>query len=235
MQRMRQAQQQGQPQMMPGQQMERSNSQMEMNGPRSGSPGSGDAPSPKRQRLDGNVQQMGPRPGGPPGQMPNTQVGLHNPSLDPAAANQTRELLARAGIDPNKMPPDQFHLIAMQPTNTQQKSAEQYSHLMQQSAMNAMNQAKSNMNKGMPPNVSAAMGPAGAQGSPLSQAGIDPSLEYGPNGAMRPGIVPGAAVAAAEQCFALPRGVSRKGRRLLSRSRLRRRRCRIWSIRLVRA
>ena len=197
MQRMRQAQQQGQPQMMPGQQMERSNSQMEMNGPRSGSPGSGDAPSPKRQRLDGNVQQMGPRPVGPPGQMPNTQVGLHNPSLDPAAANQTRELLARAGIDPNKMPPDQFHLIAMQPTNTQQKSAEQYSHLMQQSAMNAMNQAKSNMNKGMPPNVSAAMGPAGAQGSPLSQAGIDPSLEYGPNGAMRPGIVPGAAVAAA--------------------------------------
>lgn len=195
MQRMRVAQQ-GQQQMMPGQQMERSNSQMEMNGPRSGSPGSGDAPSPKRQRLDGNVQQMGPRPG-QQGQMPNTQVGLHNPSLDPAAANQTRELLARSGIDPSIMPPEQFNLIAMQPTNTQQKSAEQYSHQMQQSAMNAMNQAKSNMNKGMPPNVSAAMGPAGAQGSPLSQAGIDPSLEFGPNGAMRPGIVPGAAVAAA--------------------------------------
>jgi hypothetical protein len=195
MQRMRQVQQ-GQPQMMPGQQMERSNSQMEMNGPRSGSPGSGDAPSPKRQRLDGNVQQMGPRPG-QQGQMPNTQVGLHNPSLDPAAANHTRELLARSGIDSNLMPPDQFHQIAMQPTNTQQKSAEIYSQQMQQSAMNAMNQAKSNMNKGMPPNVSAAMGPAGAQGSPLSQTGIDPSLEFGPNGGMRPGIVPGAAVAAA--------------------------------------
>ena len=63
---------QGQQQMMQGQQMERSNSQMDMNGPRSGSPGSGDAPSPKRQRMDGNVQQMGPRPG-QQGQMPNTQ------------------------------------------------------------------------------------------------------------------------------------------------------------------
>jgi hypothetical protein len=193
-QRMRAAQ--GQQQMMQGQQMERSNSQMDMNGPRSGSPGSGDAPSPKRQRMDGNVQQMGPRPG-QQGQMPNTQVGPDTSSLDPAAANQTRELLARSGIDVNSMPVDQFNLIAMQPTNYQRKSAEQYSQQMQQSAMVAMNQAKSNMNKGMPPNVSAAMGPAGAQGSPLSQAGIDPTLEFGPNGAMRPGLVPGAGAVAA--------------------------------------
>jgi hypothetical protein len=185
MQRIRAAQ--GQPQMMPGQQMERSNSQMEMNGPRSGSPGSGDAPSPKRQRMDGNVQQMGPRPG-QQGQMPNSQVGLDTSSLDRAAAIQTRELLARSGIDVNTMPVEQFNLIAMQPTNMQQKSVDQYSHQMQQSAMYAMNQAKSNMNKGMPPN-SAAMGPAGAQGSPLSQAGIDPSLEFG-NGAMRSGMLP---------------------------------------------
>lgn len=194
MQRLRAAQ--SQQQMMPGQPMERSNSQMEMNGPRSGSPGSGDAPSPKRQRMDGNVQQMGQRPG-QPGQMPNTQVGLDTSTLDPVAAIQTRELLARSGIDLNSMPADQFNLIAMQPTNMQQKSVDLYSHQMQQSAIHAMNQAKSNMNKGMPPNVSAAMGPAGAQGSPLSQAGIDPSLEFTPNGPMRPGIVPGAGAVAA--------------------------------------
>lgn len=195
MQRMRAAQ--NQQQMMQGSQMERSNSQMEMNGPRSGSPGAGDAPSPKRQRLDGNVQQMGARPG-QQGQMPNSQVGPDNPSsLDPAAANHTRELLTSAGIDPGAMPPEQFHLIAMQPTNAQRKSVDLYSHQMQQSTMNALNQAKSNMNKGMPPNVSAAMGPAGTQGSPLSQAGMDASLADFQNGGMRPGMVPTAAVAAA--------------------------------------
>lgn len=203
MQRMRAAQ--GQQQMMPGQQMERSSSQMEMNGPRSGSPGSGDAPSPKRQRLDGNVQQMGPRPG-QQGQMPNSQVGPDIPPLDPAAANHTRELLANHGIDPSRMPFEQFRLLAMQPTNSQRKSVDLYSQQMQQSTINALNQAKSNMNKGMPPNVSAAMGPAGAQGSPLSQAGMDSSLaDFGPNGAaMRPGMVPNPGVAAGGQ--AAPNG-----------------------------
>ncbi|KAK3099056.1 hypothetical protein LTR53_019177, partial [Teratosphaeriaceae sp. CCFEE 6253] len=52
--------------------MERQGSQMDMSGPRSGSPGSGDAPSPKRQRLDGNMQGMNQRPG-PPNHMQSTQ------------------------------------------------------------------------------------------------------------------------------------------------------------------
>ncbi|OQN96305.1 hypothetical protein B0A48_17561 [Cryoendolithus antarcticus] len=191
--RMQQQQQQlraQQGQMMQGQQMERSNSQMEMNGPRSNSPGSGDAPSPKRQRLEGNMQM---RPQGQGGQMPNNQVGPDQIPLDPAAAHRARELLESHGMDPNLMPAEQFHLLARQPTNAQRKSVETYSQQMQNHMKTAMaqNQANSNMNKGMPPNA-ANMGPTGAQGSPLSQAGIDNAMGDYANGAMRPGMVPNA-------------------------------------------
>jgi len=179
--------------MMPGQQMERSNSQMEMNGPRSNSPGSGDAPSPKRQRLEGNMQQM-QRPV-PQSQMSN-QVGPDNPPLDPAAAQHTRELLDSYGIDTSTMPEDQLQMIASQPTNNTIKSLDVYSRQMQRSMTNAMNNANSDTNKGMPPNVAAAMGTAGGQGSPMSQAGMDGAMgDF--NGGMRPGMVPNAAVAAA--------------------------------------
>lgn len=181
--------------MMPGQQMERSNSQMEMNGPRSNSPGSGDAPSPKRQRIEGNMQQM-QRPG-LQGQMSN-QVGPDSPSasLDPAAARHTRELLGSYGIDTSTMPEDQIQMIASQPTNNTIKSLDVYSRQMQRTMSSAMNNASSDTNKGMPPNVAAAMGPAGSQGSPMSQAGMDGAMgDF--NGGMRPGMVPNAAVAVA--------------------------------------
>lgn len=62
------------------QMMERQNSNLEMGGPRSGSPGSGDAPSPKRQRLDvnGNMQQMNQGRHGQQGQMmPGGQVSTY--------------------------------------------------------------------------------------------------------------------------------------------------------------
>lgn len=72
---------------MQSSQMERSNSQMEMSGPRSGSPNNGDAPSPKRARLDGgNMPQMAQARPGQPGQMQaGSQVGSppqlpHTPS-----------------------------------------------------------------------------------------------------------------------------------------------------------
>lgn len=62
--------------MMPGAQMERQTSQMDMTGGRNGSPHAvGEAPSPKRQRIgDGNMQpNNGVRPG-PPNPMQSNQV-----------------------------------------------------------------------------------------------------------------------------------------------------------------
>lgn len=69
---------QGQGSQMQSSQMERSTSQMEMGGPRSGSPNNGDAPSPKRARLDGGMPQMPQARPGQPGQMQagGSQVGL---------------------------------------------------------------------------------------------------------------------------------------------------------------
>lgn len=61
---------------MQSSQMERTSSQMEMGGPRSGSPNNGDAPSPKRARLDGSMPQMPQARPGQQGQMQGgSQVG----------------------------------------------------------------------------------------------------------------------------------------------------------------
>ena len=82
-------------------QMERSNSQMDN---RTTSPGSGDAPSPKRQRLEGGMQQMGQGRPGQPGQMPQAtqQVGP-TPSLipKPHLHNHVRARASRA-LSPSK-------------------------------------------------------------------------------------------------------------------------------------
>lgn len=84
---------------MQANQMERQGSQMGIDGPRSGSPGSGEAPSPKRQRLEGNMPQMnrGGQPG-PPGQMQSSQGMPPNPAaMGPAGAQGSP--MSQAGID----------------------------------------------------------------------------------------------------------------------------------------
>lgn len=178
-------------QMMSGNQMERQSSQMDMSGPRSGSPNSGDAPSPKRQRLEGNMQQqMGPggRPG-PSAQMPGNQVGpLSSPN--PEALAQAKERLRQQGVDVSQLRPHTVQLLAMQRADVVDKTVDSFRQGMAQSQSNTVNSYRQglaqshgaelqklkndsdNMTKGqMPPNP--AMHP-GAQASPLSQAGIEP-------------------------------------------------------------
>lgn len=176
-----------------GNPMERQGSQMDMGGPRSGSPGSGEAPSPKRQRLDGNMQ---PLQGRPP--LQSNQVGPPPTSLPPddPRAVHTAELLMRKGIDPGSVAPETLLDLQQQPANHQTKSVEVYSASIGRQMQQAM-QNHSNMNKGMPTNP-AAMGPGGAQGSPMSQAGMDTAQDfYAANGHMR--LPPNAAAAAAAQ------------------------------------
>nr|POE80066.1 transcriptional activator soma [Quercus suber] len=152
-------------------QMERQGSQLEMNGARSGSPGSGDAPSPKRQRLEGGgMQPMNQGRPGPPGQMTG-QVGLPNTVPD-HVLQHTQELLRQKGLDPSTMTHQQLQHLAQQPANHQSKSIETYKQSMQQSMSAQLDQAaNSNMNKGMPPNLG--MVPAGPQGSPMGQVPVD--------------------------------------------------------------
>lgn len=159
----------GQP--MQGAQMERSGSQMDMSGPRSGSPGSGDAPSPKRPRLEGgNMQQMSQGRPGQPAQMQGNQVGPSDIPSDPALAH-THELMLRYGLDPAAHA-DVLSNLSTKPTNIQVQNLQLYSQSvneqLKQQMENSMNKSQSNTQKGMPPN----MGP-GAQGSPMSQQGMD--------------------------------------------------------------
>lgn len=167
----------GQGNAMQGTQMERQGSQMDMSGPRSGSPNTGgDAHSPKRQRLEGgNMQQLNQARPGQPGPMQGNQVGTPSnvpPSPAPISAH-TFELLARNGLDPNSMSQEQLQRLSAQPTNYQVKSVEVYSAAMQQQMQAAMQRTSSNTNKGMPPNPQ--MGPGGAQSSPMNQPGLDGS------------------------------------------------------------
>lgn len=179
-------------------QMERQGSQMDVSGPRSGSPNTGgDAPSPKRQRIDGgNMQQINQQRPGQPGQMQG-QVGT--PSETPLLSDipaETLEMLRVRGIDPHSISRGQLLHLSQQPTNTQAKSMEVYSHAMQQTMQAALQRTNSNANKGMPPNP--AMGPGGAQSSPMNQQGFD-----GNGAEMYPGRMPmqqnGAAVPATGQ------------------------------------
>ncbi|GIZ42283.1 hypothetical protein CKM354_000555800 [Cercospora kikuchii] len=117
-----------------GTQMERQGSQMNMSDPRSGSPntgGGGEAPSPKRQRLEGNMQQQ---------------------QQQQQAMNQARA--AQPG--------------QMQGAN---QSVEAYSAAMQAQMQTAIQRSSSNGNKGMPQNP--AMGPGGAQSSPMAQQAME--------------------------------------------------------------
>jgi len=92
---------QGQGNQMQSSQMERSSSQMEMGGPRSGSPINGDAPSPKRARLDGNMPQMPQARPGQPGQMPAGSQGMpQNPQMGPGGGAQSSPM-SQPGLDGN--------------------------------------------------------------------------------------------------------------------------------------
>ena len=223
------------PQMMQGQQMERQGSQMDTSGPRSGSPGSGDAPSPKRQRLDNNnnIQQMNQgRPAGPQ-HMQSNQVGgspfPSDPNLpyatppqtqthgaDPAQLAQTQELLRAKGLDPNQIPPQQLHNLACQPANYQAKSVEAYSSSIKQSMQAAMNQHNnSNMNpKGMPQNPATAMNPAAAAAA--AQQGMDSTEFYAAaNGGRMPVMANGPQAAAAAAAAAAQQGGNGNGNHAL--------------------
>jgi len=175
--------------MQGGNAMERQGSQMDsMSGPRSGSPGSGEAPSPKRQRLDGNMQPMQQRPG-PPNHQQSHQVGLPTssnpgtPQMDPAIYAQTEQLLRQKGIDPAQVPPQTFHVLSMQPANNQAKSVEAYSSSIQQHMKSALQKQQG----GMTPNAGTGMG--GGQGSPMS--GLDANAEfYATNGGRGPSLPP---------------------------------------------
>ncbi|SMQ49819.1 unnamed protein product [Zymoseptoria tritici ST99CH_1A5] len=94
--KLRQAQGQGNP--MQGNPMERQGSQMDQRG--SGSPNNGDAPSPKRQRLDGNMQQ---NPQARPGQPGQGQGG--NPSMEvysQSIQQQMQAAMQKTGSNGNK-------------------------------------------------------------------------------------------------------------------------------------
>lgn len=189
-------------QMMQANQMERQGSQMDnMSAPRTGSPNSGDAPSPKRQRLDNNMQAMNQGRPGQPGQMQGNQVG---PYPFPAGylsscppIKKTRQLLLQHNIDPDEMNPRLFHnLTSVKKSNDVAQAAEIYANSMKNQQGAQMNSSNSDMNKGIPPN----MGPAGAQGSPMSQAGMDGATgEFyaAANGGNRMAMQPNAANAAA--------------------------------------
>lgn len=188
--------------MQGGNAMERQGSQMDGHGPRSNSPGSGDAPSPKRQRLEGNMQQMNAGRPGPPGQMPSNQVGLFPPSTPsqskppvfhatPAQLAHTEDMLRERGLDPAALPRENLHMLAQQPANQQFKSVDAYSQSIQQTMKAAMNKT----NPQMPPNAAANMG---AQGSPMPQ-GMESSPEFyaaaAANGRAGPGMPPQMAMA----------------------------------------
>lgn len=188
-------------QMMQANAMERQGSQMDGSGPRSGSPGSGDGPSsPKRQRIEGNMQQMNQGRPGQPGQMQGNQVGLLSSPPDPARLQQTLELLREKGIDPNRIAPSGLHHLSMQPTNQQVQSVEVYSASIQDQMKAALENVnnKSNVSKGINPN----MGPGGAQGSPMNQAGLEganPEFYANVNGRMPMPQNPAAVAAAGGQ------------------------------------
>lgn len=149
---------------------------MDINGQqRPQTPGSGEnAPSPKRQRLDGGINgQMGPMGRGQPQGMQAQQVGPSDPV-------ELVMKLASQGINPDSLSASQFNALQMQTPGVQNKSMQVYAHSMRQQMQTAID---SNAQKGMP-------NPAGMpQGSPA----IDSSGEFFNASQMRglPGAGPG--------------------------------------------
>ncbi len=178
--------------------MERQGSQLDGSGPRSGSPGSGDGPSsPKRQRLEGGMQQMNQGRPGQPGQIPGNQVGPPSalPHPDSAQLQRVHDLFREKGVDSRDLNQAQLAHLSLQPDSHQNSAVEVYQHSMTQKMQAAMQDVndKSNVNKGINPNI----GPGGVQGSPMNQAAMsvaDP--EFYANGRMQ--LAQGAAVVTAQ-------------------------------------
>lgn len=145
------------------------------------SPSSADAPSPKRQRLDG--QHFNGQPIGPMGRgQPQGLQAQQGQQVGPSDPDQLMKQLVSYGINPNSLSPSQFNNLQMQNPNVQAKSMQVYAQSMRQQMQNAL---ESNAPKGMP-------NPAGmvSQGSPA----MDANPEFF-NGQMR--VMPGAAANAA--------------------------------------
>lgn len=142
----------------PGQQgeaMQRQGSQVDMNAARSNSPNTGgDAPSPKRQRIEGSMSQARP---GQPGQMPggNQSVEVYSQAMQ----QQMQGLMQRTGSNMNVskgMPPNpQMGPGGAQSSPMNQQSMDNQNDFYQQQQQQRMN---------MPQNGAAvtAAGPQGA-------------------------------------------------------------------------
>lgn len=135
-------------------QMQRDNSDMDINGHRPQSPASiENAPSPsKRQRLEGGQfnGQMGPNGRGQPQGMPQSQ-------------QQANAMLMKSGINPNNLTASQFQSFQSQNPQVQAKSIQVYAQNLAQhhnrSAMNNQGIPNGMMNSGIMP----------GQGSPMMQ------------------------------------------------------------------
>ncbi|KAI9682177.1 MAG: hypothetical protein M1817_000231 [Caeruleum heppii] len=148
---------------MKQQQMQRENSQMEMNGDqRAHSPSSADnAPSPsKRPRLENgafNAQGMGPNG---QRQAPGMQGQVMGNNANSASAIQASNMLIQSGINPNHLDPQQFHSFQHQGPAAQQKSIQAYADNFAQHQRSALSGQA--MPKGMPNS-----GGMPGQGSPM--------------------------------------------------------------------
>lgn len=150
-------------------QMQREGSNMDMGGQRPQSPGAGDnAPSPKRQRLEGQPYngQMGPA---------GRAQGMQGPPMGnmTAVAGQNGQMLLQNGINPNELPPSQMGAFSAGTPNVQQKSLEVYA----QNMANNQRAALSNHS------LAKGMNPTGVpQGSPMNQPNVDGVDFFQPNG-----------------------------------------------------
>src|SRR5262249_15412290 len=140
------------------------------------SPSSADAPSPKRQRLDGgpvNGQQVLPNGRGQPQGMQNQGNAPNVP-----AATQATQVLMAHGINPSNLTPEQFQNFQNQAPGIQARSIQVYAQNMAHHQRSALN---NQVTKGIP---NAGNGPN--QGSPMmppgSEAGMVSDFYNGANG-----------------------------------------------------
>ncbi|KAI9797209.1 MAG: hypothetical protein M1833_005618 [Piccolia ochrophora] len=149
-------------QQMMHQQMQRQNSNLDINGgPRPESPASADnAPSPaKRQRLENGGfggQAMGPNGRVPAQGVPGQPVGT---AANTSQANSAQQMLQQHGIDPTTLSASQFNSFQQQNPNVQQKSIQVYAQNLAQHQRSALNNqtVPKGMNPGAVPNQASPM------------------------------------------------------------------------------
>lgn len=166
--------------------MQRAGSELESNGQgRPQSPSAGDnAPSPKRQRVEGSIenqmaaaaraQSLGPGiPNGMQNGMPNgLQNGLPNAMVNGmtngVGGPSTPAMLMQNGLDPSTLTAAQMQGFVGQPSAAAKAEYAQTMAQHQRSAMNGSTVLK------LP-------GAPGSQGSPMMQAGLDGQLQGAPD------------------------------------------------------